>query len=349
MEELSKSFQKSSGVELEKHADKVAQSLEPLQTKLEAYDKAVKEFQDGSQENYGSMKEQLRKLQETERSLHDQARALTTALSATPKYKGTYGEMALERLLEHAGLQEGPHFEKQARRNTEEGMKIPDVVVKMPGDQKVIVDAKAVMDAYIRAQQIEDDTERKILLKMHSKNVRDRVIDLSAKNYFVDHTDAVELVILFLPAENLYIAAVENDHELADFAMSRNVLVCGPSLLIMLLKSANQLWRRASIEEEASKIKDCADGIHNAVLLFIKRYAEIGTKIDQLTKVYNETSGTMNGNLIPKGRAMSRFTAIANNKEIEDIAPVERTIHSFSSAEAKKLLAISTEQLPGLV
>ncbi len=259
--ELAANLQKTSGEELDKHADKVAQTLKPLQTKLEAYDEAVMNFQNGSLESHVGLKEQLSRLQETERSLHDQARALTTALGSTPKYKGTYGELALERLLEHAGLQEGPHYEKQARRNMEDGLKIPDVVVKMPGNQKVIVDAKAVMGAYVAAQQTQDDAERNILLKKHCDNVRSRVTELSAKDYFVGHSDAVELVVLFLPAENLYVAAVENDHGLADFALSRNVIICGPSLLIMLLKSANQLWRRASIEEEAQKIKDCGESI----------------------------------------------------------------------------------------
>jgi DNA recombination protein RmuC len=346
--ELAANLQKTSGDELSKHAEKVARTLEPLQTKLSAYDEAVRNFQNRSLESHVSLKEQLSRLQEAERSLHKQAEALTTALSSTPKYKGTYGELALERLMEHAGLQEGPHYEKQARRNTEDGLKIPDMVVKMPGNQKVIVDAKAVMDAYVAAQQTQDDSERNVLLKKHCENVRSRVIDLSAKNYFVDHSDAVELVVLFLPAENLYVAAVENDHGLADFALSRNVIICGPSLLIMLLKSANQLWRRASIEEEAQKIKECGDAIYTAACLFIERYAKLGTKIQQLEEAYNEAAGTLNGNLIPKGRSMGKFAAVASNKEVEDVSLLREDIRPFSSPEAKKLLA-TTPKLSGLV
>ena len=346
--ELAANLQKTGGEELSRHAEKVALTLEPIQAQLHAYDEAVKNFQIGSLESHVSLKEQLSKLHETERNLGDQARALTTALSSTPKYKGTYGELALERLMEHAGLQEGPHYEKQARRNTEDGLKIPDMVVKMPGNQKVIVDAKAVMGAYVAAQETQDDTERNVLLKKHCENVRARVVELSGKNYFADHTDAVELVVLFLPAEPLYVAAVENDHGLADFALSRNVILCGPSLLIMLLKSANQLWRRASIEEEAQKIKNCGDAIYDAACLFIQRYADLGTKIEQLEKAYNEAAGTLNGNLIPKGRSMGKFASMASNREVKEIDQLKDGIKPFSSPEAKKLLAAGTEKLPGL-
>ena len=346
--EMTTNLQKTGSEELGRHAEKVALTLEPIQQQLHAYDEAVKSFQIGSIESHVSLKEQLSRLHETERNLGDQARALTTALSSTPKYKGTYGELALERLMEHAGLQEGPHYEKQARRNTEDGLKIPDMVVKMPGNQKVIVDAKAVMGAYVAAQEAQDDTERNALLKKHCDNVRSRVIDLSAKNYFADHPDAVELVVLFLPAEPLYVAAVENDHGLADFALSRNVIICGPSLLIMLLKSASQLWRRASIEEEAQKIKICGDAIYEAACLFIQKYAELGRKIEQLETAYNDTAGTLNGNLIPKGRSMGKFSAMSSSKEVKEIDKLKDGIKPFSSPEAKKLFATGTEKLPGL-
>jgi DNA recombination protein RmuC len=174
------------------------------------------------------------------------------------------------------------------------------------------------------------------------------VNDLSAKNYFVDHPDAVELVVLFLPAENLYVAAVENDPKLVDDALRGNVIICGPSLLIMLLKAASQLWRRAAIEEEAQKIRDCGDAIYKAACLFIDKYHELGTKIQQLEKVYNDAAGTLNGNLIPKSRRMGKFEAVASNKEIEGINPIKEDIRPFSSPEAKKLLPATTGKLPEL-
>ena len=346
--ELAGAFQKFSGDELNKHAEKVATTLQPLQTKLDAYDEVIEKFQKEALGNYLGIREQMISLQEAERSLHEQAKALTTALSSTPKHRGTYGELALERLMEHAGLQEGPHYEKQARRNTEDGLKIPDIIVKMPGNQKVVVDAKAVMNAYVAAQETQDTLQREALLKQHSDNVRSRVTDLSAKNYFKLEADTVELVVLFLPAENLYVAAVENDHTLADFAMSRNVIICGPSLLLMLLKSANQLWRRASIEEEALKIKHCGDDIYNAACLFIERYARLGTKISQLEDAFNDAAGTLNGNLIPKSRNMGKFAAVASSKEIEDAVTLKEGVRQFSSPEAKKVLAVTTK-LPELI
>ena len=347
--ELAASFQKSSGAELDKHADRITRTLEPLQAQLIAYDAAVESLKKGTQENYGSLREQLGELQKTERSLHDQAKALTTALSASPKVKGSYGEMILKQLVEFVGMQEKCHFETQASRETEEGRKIPDLVVSLPGGQKVLVDAKAVMEACVEAHQAQDDAHRLILLRKHCDNVRSRVLDLSSKNYFANHKDAVEAVVLFLPAENLYATALENDADLTQFAMKRNIIICGPNSLMMLLKVANQLWRRASIEEEAQKIKECGDSIYKFACDFVEKYAKLGTKIRQLENDYNDAAGTLDGRLIPKGREMGRLTAMANGREMENIPHLKDDIHEYRSVEAKKQIVATTQRLPELV
>ena len=349
LEKIVKSLQKSSGDELEKHADKVALTLEPLQAKLLVYDDAIKRMAKDSQESHGSLRQQIIELKDAEISLNKQAKALTTALSASPKVKGSYGELMLKQLVEFVGMHERCHFETQASRETEEGRKIPDMVVSLPGGQKVLVDSKAVMDACVEAQQSDDDAHRTVLLKKHCDNVRSRVADLASKNYFADHRDAVEAVVLFLPAENLYATAVENDPGLTEFAMTRNIIVCGPNSLMMLLKVANQLWQRASIEEEALKIKECGDSIYKSACDFVEKFAKIGTKIRQLEGDYNDAAGTLDGRLIPRGREMSRFTSVSNSRELEDVTLLKEDIREFRSAEAKKLLAISTERLPGLV
>ena len=347
--ELAASFQKSSGAELEKHADKITRTLEPLQAQLAAYDAAVESLKKGTQENYGSLREQLSELQKTERSLNDQAKALTMALSGGPKVKGAYGEMILKQLVEFVGMQEKCHFETQASRETEEGRKIPDLVVSLPGGQKVLVDAKAVMEACVQAYQTQDDAHRTILLKKHCDNVRSRVLDLSSKNYFENHKNAVEAVVLFLPAENLYATALENDAELTEFAMKRNIIICGPNSLMMLLKVANQLWRRASIEEEAQKIKECGDSIYKFACDFVGKYAKLGTKIRQLEDDYNDAAGTLDGRLIPKGREMGKLTAVANGREMEGVPLLRDDIHEYRSAEAKKQIIAATQKLPELV
>ncbi len=347
--QLAETFQKSSDTELQRHAETVARTLEPLQDKLQSYNEAIESMKKGSQEAYGGLKQQIAQLQDAERSLHDQAKALTNALSASPKVKGNYGELILRQLVEFVGMLDKCHFETQASRETEEGRKIPDLVVSLPGGQKVLVDAKAVMDACVQAQMAQDDAQRSLLLKKHCDNVKSRVSDLASKNYFVDHQDSVEAVVLFLPAENLYATAMENDPGLTEFAMSRNVIVCGPNSLMLLLKVSNQLWRRAAIEKEATDIKDCGEKIYNAACLFIERYAKLGARIQQLGNDYNEAAGTLNGNLIPKGRSMGRFAAVASGKGIEDLPHIKEDIHPFSSPEAKKILHATTEKLPGLV
>ncbi len=267
--ELAATFQKSSSAELEKHADHVARTLEPLQTKLDAYDKSIKNMEDASHKTFGGLTSQIAELQKTEQSLHNQAKALTTALSSNPKMRGNYGELALKRLVEHVGMHERCHFETQVISDTEDGRKIPDMVISLPGDQKVIVDAKAVVNACVEAYQTEDEDQRRLLFKKHSENVKLRVSELSGKNYFANHVGAIESVVLFLPTDSLYFAALENDPDLTDFAASRKIIICSPGSLIMLLTVANHLWRQASIEKEAQDIKKCGEDIFNLSCVFM--------------------------------------------------------------------------------
>jgi DNA recombination protein RmuC len=347
VEELAVTFQKSSGVELERHADKITRTLEPLQAQLVSYDKAVESLKKGTQENYGSLREQLSELQKVERSLHEQAKALTTALSASPKVKGSYGELILKQLVEFVGMQEKCHFETQASRETEEGRKIPDLVVAMPGGQKVLVDAKAVMDACVEAQMTQDDVQRAILLRKHCDNVRSRVVDLSSKNYYVDHQDAVEAVVLFLPAENLYATAMENDPGLTEFAMGKNIIICGPNSLMLLLKVSNQLWRRASIEKEVTDIRDCGEKIYKAACDFVGKFVDIGKRIQSLEAEYNGAVATLEGRLLPAGKRMSAFDSVSGKKEITEIEPIKDNVREFK--EATRRLTLPTQKLPGLV
>ena len=345
--ELAVTLKKGSDAELEKHAEKVAQTLEPLQAKLLAYDEAVESLKKGTQENYGSLREQLNELQKTERLLHDEAKALTFALSSSPKVKGNYGEMILKQLVEFVGMQDKCHFETQASRETEEGRKIPDLVVSLPGGQKVLVDSKAVMDACVEAQKASDTGQRASLLKKHCDNVRSRVADLSSKSYFEDHQDAVEAVVLFLPAENLYATAMENDPHLTEYAMGKNIILCGPNSLMLLLKVSNQLWRRAAVEKEVKDIRDCGEKIYKSASDFVEKFAGIGRKIQSLEAEYNGAVATFEGRLLPAGKRMSAFESVSRNKEIGDLEPVKDNVREFK--EATKQLAARTPKLLDLV
>ena len=347
IEDLAKSLQKSSDIELEKHADKVALTLEPLQAKLLAYDESIKRMAKDSQESHGSLTQQITELQKAERSLHDQAQALAYALSASPKVKGMYGELMLKQLVEFVGMQEKCHFVEQLGHDAGDGRRIPDLIISLPNGQKLIVDAKAVMDACVEAYQAKDEKQRNLKLQQHCANVRARVTDLASKDYFLAHQDAVEMVVLFLPAENLYSAAVENDPTLTEDALKQKIIVCGPNSLMMLLKVANQLWRRASIEKEADDIKKCGDAIYKAACDFVDKFAAVGKKIQSLETEYNHAIGTFEGRLLPAGKRMNTFNSIARNKEIGELEPVKDNVREFK--EATIHLAAAPPKLTGMM
>lgn len=347
MGELAATLQRTSDAGLEKHAEKVALTLEPLQNKLQSYNEAIDSMKEASYTTFGSLTNQITELQKAEYSLGEHARALTRALSSTPKYRGNYGELALTRLVESVGMRERCHFEPQAGRDTEDGRKIPDMIVSLPGGQKVVIDAKAVLNACAEAHEAEDKVERERLFKQHCTNVRSRVLELAAKNYFANHPGAVEAVILFLPSENLYITAMEHDPDLTDYAASRRVIICGPNSLIMLLTVASHLWRQASIEKEAQDIQKCGEKIFKAACDFADKFVGIGRKIQSLELEYNGAVATFEGRLLPAGKQMSNFEAVSRSQEVSDIVPVKSDIRELR--EATKQLIASTQKLPGLV
>lgn len=219
---------------------------------------------------------------------------------------------------------------------TPEGRKIPDLVVSLPGGQKVIVDAKATMNACVEAYQADGEVLRRELLRKHCENVRSRINELSAKNYFADHANSVEAVVLFLPAENLYAAAMENDPDLTQYAIERNIIVCGPNSLIMLLKVSNQLWRRASIEEDAKRIADRANDIYKHASSFVSKFVSIGEKIKQLGTTYNDAAGTLDSRLLPAGRKMREFAGVKVDRDMPELSYYADEIRPMRSIEARE-------------
>lgn len=343
--DIAAALKQSGDRELEKHAQTVAHTLAPLQEKLSKYDDAVTNFQKGSHEQMGGLKEQLEALQKTERDLHNQAEALTKALSSTPKYRGNYGELTLRRLVESVGMIEKCNFETQVVTNTEEGRKIPDMVINLPGNQKVIVDSKAVLNACAEAHATDDETERNVLLKQHCQNVRSRVKELSGKNYYANHPNALEVVILFLPAESLYLTALQHDSDITEFATQQKVIICGPNSLMMLLHVANHLWQQAAIEKEVEDIRKCGNDIYKACCAFVDKFSGIGKRIHSLETEYNLAVGTLEGTLMRHGKDMGGFESITSKTGITEVPLLANAVREFKPLP-RQLAA--TAELPGI-
>ncbi len=347
IEDMTQSLTQTSSQELQKHAAQVAESLKPLQDQLHQYDLAIEGFKTSSHDLFGQVKQQMSGLQETEKALHIQAQSLTNALSAGPKVRGNYGEMVLKRIAEHAGMLDRCHFDEQEAEQTAEGRRIPDMIFKLPGNQEVVVDAKAVMNACQLAQEATSHEERTIHLTQHCKNVKGRVDDLHSKKYASNRGNRIEAVVLFLPAEHLYATAMENDPELTDYAMKKGIIICGPNTLMILLKTANHLWKQASIEEEAQKVAKLGAEMYHTTCNFLTNYMRFGEKIKQLTDAYNTAGGTLDGTLILKGRELGKMKSIGAQEEIADFSRVEAVVRSYRSVESKAAenseLAMSAE------
>ena len=338
LEKAAKTFKEGSGEELGRHAEAVAKTLEPLQQKLEAYDKAVEELKKNSSEAYGGLTKQLELLSDAERSLHDQAQALTTALSSKPKMRGMFGEITLRRIVEFAGMLPHCHFEEQLGKDTDQGRKIPDLAIDMPEGQRLIVDAKAVMDAYVRALETTDDVERAALIKQHCQNVRARIVDLASKDYAAEF-GAVDAIILFLPGDSLYLAALEHDVDLMEFAIKYRVTLSCPSQLLYMLHNARHVWRRVQVAEEAELIKDLARQIYKSGRDFTVKYGAIGKRIESLIGAFNDGAATLDTTLMRAGQKMNALGSMSDTDEMPDVLTIVEGPRVLKSREARAAIA----------
>jgi len=315
-EAFSKLQQQSVG-DLEKRQFAIDAMVKPLKESLQLVDAKIGAIENARKEAYGTLSEQLRSLNTAQLQLQTEASRLSTALRSTT-YAGSWGELQLRRVVEMADMLGYCDFCEQ---ETSGGLRA-DLVVRLPGGQRIVVDAKTPLESFRAASDAVDESIRFTRLAEHAQKVRGHIDALGAKNYWEQFQPAPEFVVLFLPGDQFLGAALHADSTLMDRAIARRVLLATPSTLIALLKAAAYGWRQESISKNAEEISQLGRQLYDRMVTFADNLDKIGRSLDTALKGYNAAVGTFESSVLPGARRFAELGA-RGAKELTTPAPVE--------------------------
>lgn len=299
--------------------------VQPLQEALKRYEDQIHALEEARQTAYGSLNQQLQELnRETD--------ALVRTLRA-PQMRGAWGELTLRRVVELAGLSEHYDFLEQATVSGAGGSQRPDLLVTLPGERTIVVDAKAPMDAYFEAAEATDEAAHKAALSRHAKQVRQHVQTLASRDYTLPFGDNLDLVCLFLPGESFFSAAIEQDQELLSWAMQRRVLLCSPASLVALLRTVGLFWQKHEVVENADQIAEASRELFKRISTFVQHFARLGKSLKAAEEAYNDAVGSYQGRVLPAGRRVTELKGAQLQAEAEELESVEVALRPLPDVE----------------
>jgi len=282
--------------------------VKPLTESLAKLEIQVREIESARQHAFGGIEQQLQTLSQRELELQKETASLVTALRA-PQVRGRWGEMTLRRVAELAGMVERCDFFEQETQETESGRIRPDVIVRLPGDRTVVVDAKVPLTAYLDAMAATSDAERRNALMRHSQQVAKHVDQLSNKTYWQQFQPAPEFVVLFLPGDHFFSAALEHKPTLVEDAARLKILIATPSTLIAILKGVAYGWRHERLAENAEQIRQVAAEIFDRIVTLETHFNDVGRSLGKSVEAYNRCVASLESRLYPSLRRIRELGA----------------------------------------
>ena len=316
-------FQEGARHDLEKRQTAIDQLVKPVQETLQKFDVKIGEIEKSRIEAYGGLKQEVTTLKDVQLRLRDETSNLVRALG-TPRVRGRWGELQLRRVIEVSGMLEHCDFSEQAHVATEDGALRPDVVVRLPGGKSLVIDAKTPMDAYLQALEAPTEPERRLKLADHARNIREHMKLLGAKSYWKQFQPSPEFVVLFVPGESFFSAALEADPDLIDRQIDENhVIPASPTTLIALLRAAAYGWRQEALEENAQKISELGRELHDRLVTMTEHFARIGSSLKAAVENYNKGVASLEGRVLVSARRFRELKATDTGKQLESPSPVD--------------------------
>jgi DNA recombination protein RmuC len=303
--------------------------IRPLADALARYEKALCDIERRREDAYGGMKELMGMIRDGQRRLSDETNSLVTALKS-PAARGRWGEMTLRRVVEVAGMSEYCDFEEQKTVDGEGGRQRPDMVVRLYGGRTIVVDAKAPIDSYLDAMEATDDAVRSAKLAAHAKAVREHMRSLGSKTYWSAIEQSTDFVVMFLPGESFYAAALEQDRSLIEDGMANKVILATPTTLIVMLKSVALGWQQQRLQENSRLISEAGRELFERCSLFADHMSKVGQGLDRVVETFNKAVGSWESRVLPSARKLKDLGASkdtnADLPEIEQVDHIPRVI-----------------------
>ncbi len=318
--------------DLEKRQQAVEQLVAPLKEQLGRVDGQLMRLDQERRESRGRLEAQLKALNETGERLRSETGALVTALRK-PNARGQWGQMQLRNVVELAGMVRHCDFAEQSALVGDETTLRPDLVVRLPGGKQVVVDAKAPLQGVLDAYEARDEVERERHLRDHARLLRKHVKSLAEKAYWAGLDTAPDFVVMFLPGEHLYGAALEADAALIEDAMARRVLIATPTTLLAMLRAVAYGWQQERVAESAQAISDLGRELHARLVKLSGLLATLGSRLNSSVRAYNETIGSYEARVLPAARRFGDHGAVTDGRELPALEHVTTGARNVNAAE----------------
>jgi len=324
-------FQQTAKGDLEQRRQAIDQLVKPLKESLEKVDGKIEEMERNRAGAYSGLIEQVKTLASSHQQLQAETGNLVKALR-TPHVRGRWGEIQLRRVVELAGMVQYCDFTEQETFANEDGRIRPDVIVRLPGNRTIVVDAKVPFEAFYESISTADDTIRLERLKEHARLVRTHIVALSRKSYWETVQPTPEFVLLFLPGESFYSAALEQDPKLIEDGINQKVIIATPTTLIALLKAISYGWQQEQRAANADEVGKLGKELYDRLRTFLAHFSDIGKNLDRALESYNKGVGSLEARVLVTARKFKERNAI-NGDEIDPLEPIDKLARPLSLDE----------------
>jgi DNA recombination protein RmuC len=308
--------------ELAKRTEEIRRSLDPIAKNLERVSGEVTRLEHDRRTTQGQMRQMFESMGAEVGRLRDQTGTLVSALKR-PQVRGAWGEMQLRNCVAAANMTEHVDFVSQVSVTGSDGGRLrPDLLVHLPAERDVVVDAKVPMDAYLRALEAPDEAAQQELLRRHGRQTRQHIDALASKAYHAQFESSPEFVVMFIPNEGVYCAALEAEPTLLEHGAAKGVLIATPATLIALLHATYYGWRQEKIAESAREIAAAGRELHKRIATFLEPYARLGRQLNSAVNAYNQGAGSLDARVLPQLRRLEEAGA-GSEKPVPPVAALD--------------------------
>jgi DNA recombination protein RmuC len=328
--------------ELEKRTQAIGELVAPVKVTLEKFEQHIAGIEKSRIDAYATLTEQVKALGDVQQALRSETGNLVKALRA-PQTRGRWGELQLKRVVEMAGMLDHCDFHEQASTTTDEGRLRPDLIVRLPGGKNIVVDAKAPLAAYLESLETDDPDIKRRHLQDHARHVREHLVKLGRKSYWEQFQPSPDFVVLFLPGETFYSAALEADPALIEQGVDQRVILATPTTLIALLRAVAYGWTQQALSDNAEKISELGRDLYERLSTVADHWASVGKNLGDAVGAYNKSVASMESRVLVTARKFRDLKATGNeSKALRDLSPIEQQPRLMQSPE----MVLGSAQLP---